>query len=186
MTAKASTTRRRSAIYDFTLALTGADKITTDLENALYEHGCDDATLSQSHQRLWLDVTREACSFEEAVLAAVQDVRRVGAAIGLPLDVVAIDVCPLITQAGMARRLGCSRQYVGQLVAAGRKGRAFPAAECHLQEGMPLWRWALVASWLAEEGMLKQQVADEALSAERLNDSLRQTRETPDQLRRPA
>lgn len=186
MTAKASTTHRRSEIYEFTLALTGANNLTADLENALYEHGCDDATLSQSHQRLWLDVTRKASSFEGAVLAAVEDVRRAGAAIGLPLDVAVVDVCPLITQAGMARRLGCSRQYVGQLVAAGRKNRAFPPAECHLQDGMPLWRWSLVARWLVDEGMLEQQVADEAVTAERLNESLRQTRELSGHLRRPA
>ena len=158
--------------HEFTLVLRGADQITRELEEALFEHGCDDATLSCSHQRLWLDVVREAATLEEAVATAIRDVRRAGAAMGVPLDVERLDACPFITQAGIARRLGCSRQYLGQLVVKGRKGRRFPAAACHLHEGNPVWQLVTVARWLADLGMVAPQMAEEAVVIDRLNAAL--------------
>lgn len=169
-------TTQHTRPHAFTLVLSGADDITTALEDALFESGCDDATLSFSHGRLWLDFDREAATLEEAVRQAIAEVRRAGVAAGIGLDVHGVDASGLITQAGIARRLDCSRQNVGQLVSKGRGGRPFPAAECHLQEGMPLWRWATVARWLADEGVVAPHVADDADAIERVNESLRAER----------
>jgi hypothetical protein len=64
--------------HDFTLILSGPAELTTELEDALFAAGCDDATLSVRGGRVYLDFTRSAASREDAVRSAVRDVRGAG------------------------------------------------------------------------------------------------------------
>lgn len=61
--------------FDFKIAVTGITELTEEVENALFEAGCDDATISWVHDHAWLQFTREANSFEEAVQTAFDDIR---------------------------------------------------------------------------------------------------------------
>jgi hypothetical protein len=72
--------------WEFTLELTGTEDPTTELADALFRAGCDDATLSKSGGKLRLDFDREAESLEEAVTTATNDVRKAGEMLGVPLE----------------------------------------------------------------------------------------------------
>lgn len=69
--------------FDFALTLTGVHDLTSTVEDALFEAGCDDATLSIQHGNFTMDFCREAASLKEAIFSAIQDVRKanIGAAV---------------------------------------------------------------------------------------------------------
>jgi hypothetical protein len=58
--------------FEFTLVLAGKRQLSDDLEDAIFEAGCDDATLSLRNAIAYLDFDREANSFKEAVISAIQ------------------------------------------------------------------------------------------------------------------
>lgn len=70
--------------YEFIVLLSNSAELTAPVEDALFEAGCDDATLSVRSGRLWLTFARTAASLEEAIASALRDVRTAG------LNVVAI------------------------------------------------------------------------------------------------
>src|SRR6266446_4112776 len=61
---------------DFTLVLTGINEISPEAENALFEAGCDDATLSSRCGGVYLTFSRTAGTLKDAILSAIQDVRK--------------------------------------------------------------------------------------------------------------
>lgn len=62
--------------YDFRLILSGVTALNDDVENAIYEAGCDDATLSLCDGLCRLDFTRDAATLKEAILSAIADVQK--------------------------------------------------------------------------------------------------------------
>lgn len=72
--------------FNFELVGVGVDDPTAELADALFRAGCDDATLSKSEGKLWLDFDREAESLEEAKTTAMNDVRKAGEMLGVPLE----------------------------------------------------------------------------------------------------
>ena len=92
--------------HDFALVLSGMTELTPEVQDALFEAGCDDATISVRAGRVYLTFSRNSRSLKDAILTAIQDVKnaRVGA------DVLRVDVCNLVTQADIARKIGRSRQ----------------------------------------------------------------------------
>lgn len=72
----------------FTLIVEGADLRSGPVVDALFEAGCDDATISSTDETHHIDFDREAASFGEALLSAVRDVGKVdGLRITQVLDV---------------------------------------------------------------------------------------------------
>lgn len=63
--------------YNFTLVL-AATELTTELEDALFEAGCDDACLSQTGGVMYLEFDRVGQSRDEAIAAALANVRTAG------------------------------------------------------------------------------------------------------------
>lgn len=64
--------------HAFALIVEGVEKIDQRVTDALFEAGCDDATLSMRGGVLYLEFAREASSLEDAVLSAIRDVLRSG------------------------------------------------------------------------------------------------------------
>lgn len=62
------------ALFSFTLAIEGADILTDDAIDALYEAGCDDATFGFSDGVQTGEFDREARDFAEAVASAIKAV----------------------------------------------------------------------------------------------------------------
>jgi hypothetical protein len=138
--------------HDFALILTGISKLSPDVENALFESGCDDATISVRSGRVFLTFSRNAPSLGKAILSAIRDVTN--AEIGA--QVLRVDDCNLVTQAEIARRIGRTRQLVNQYISGVRGPGGFPAPTCEINEGALLWRWCEVASWLRQNMMIKE------------------------------
>lgn len=63
--------------HHFVLVL-DADEITADLEDRLYEAGCDDALLGVHSGEVYLDFSRAAPSYSQAVSSAVLDAQSAG------------------------------------------------------------------------------------------------------------
>jgi hypothetical protein len=162
----------RPRAYEFVLVLTGPSEPTTEMEDALFEAGCDDATLSFRGGRPYLAFTRTAPSFLDAVLSAIRDVRKadVGA------DVLRVDVGDdaggLVTQSDIARAIHRSRQLVHQYVKGSRGPGGFPPPACRPEDGGPLWLWHEVARWLWENDMLPEEALREAEGVEIINNAL--------------
>lgn len=126
--------------YDFTLVFDGElDEAAVD---ALFEAGCDDATVGQVDGVGYGDFTREAPSFGEALRSAIEQVESVPG-----LTVTRVEPDDLVTLSEIAQRLGRSRESV-RLLAAGERGPGdFPPPVSHLKARSRLWRWSEVAAW---------------------------------------
>jgi hypothetical protein len=64
--------------HAFTVSVAGVD-LSGPYEDALYEAGCDDATIVVRDGTLHLDFERPGASFSDAVGSAMHDVERAGA-----------------------------------------------------------------------------------------------------------
>ena len=64
-------------IHHFTLIVDGSDLQDEPLIDALFEAGCDDATVGRTDGVQYIDFDREAESLGEAINSAVRDVEQV-------------------------------------------------------------------------------------------------------------
>jgi hypothetical protein len=76
--------------HEFSLLYTGVDDLTDELSDALFEAGCDDATIGIQNGFFFADFHRQAATFREALISAIEDVERSGQPLRLvrvePLD----------------------------------------------------------------------------------------------------
>ena len=151
--------------HDFALVLSGVTELTQEVQDALFEAGCDDATISVRAGRVYITFSRNGRSAKNAILTAIQNVKnaRVGA------DVLRVDVCNLVTQADIARKIGRSRQLVHQYITGIRGPGSFPPPVCNITDGVPLWYWCEVAYWLRQNDMISHNVATEAQEVALIN-----------------
>jgi hypothetical protein len=114
--------------------------------DALYEAGCDDATLGVGRPgMLALDFARQAASAEEAITSAIHDVRR--ATHGAQLVEVAPD---LVNLTDIADHLGVTKQNIRKY-AAGEARRVKAAFPPPVTSGAPsLWHLYDVLTWFAK------------------------------------
>ena len=69
-------------VHHFTLIVEGIDLQAEPTIDALFEAGCDDATVGRVDGVQYIDFDREAESLGEAIISAVRDVEKVdGAAV---------------------------------------------------------------------------------------------------------
>jgi len=151
--------------HEFVLVLCDIPELTTEAEDALFEAGCDDATISVRSGRVFLTFSRTARSLKDAVLSAIQDVKK--ASIGV--DVLRVDECNLVSQADIARRIGRTRQLVHQFITGARGPGSFPAPACEITDGAPLWYWCEVAYWLWQNNMIKENALRDAREIAAIN-----------------
>lgn len=162
MTPKSENSQRE---FDFTLILTGITPETPGVEDALFAAGCDDATLAFRMNRPVLSFSRTAGSLKEAIFSAIADVRKSS----VPMDVLRVDHCNLVTQADIARRTDRTRQSI-QLYMSGQRGPGgFPGPACELSDGAWLWNWCEVAQWLWANDFIKEQDLQDAKDVDAIN-----------------
>lgn len=130
--------------YNFGLILSGVDGSTKDLEDALFEAGCDDALLHFRYNTVYMDFDRQANCLAEAIVSAIQAVEAAG--IGAIVSTVRPEA--LVTISDIAMRTGLTRQAIENYT-AGRRGRKnFPLPVSKIDSRSALWRWIEVAEWL--------------------------------------
>jgi hypothetical protein len=165
--------------HDFTLVLTGVSNLTPGDEDALFESGCDDGTISIRSGRVFITFSRQAPSMRQAILSAIDNVRKAG----IGADVLRVDYCSLVTQSDIARNMDRSRQLVHQYITGERGPGGFPPPARGLADDTPLWYWCEVAHWLCENNMVKEQVLRDAEDVATINNVLELQRskiENPD------
>jgi hypothetical protein len=158
----------RKTEFDFTLILTGITPETAGVEDRLFAAGCDDATLAFRCGRPVLTFSRKAASAMDAIVTAIEDVRKSG----IGADVLRVDNCNLVTLSEIARRIDRQRQVVHQYMRGQRGPGGFPAPMCELGPSHWLWRWCDVAYWLWENDMLKKDSLNESREVEIINSIL--------------
>jgi hypothetical protein len=129
--------------YTFTLEMSGASVQNREIEDALFEAGCDDATLVSQNGVLFLDFDREAESLTAAITSAIAAVER------SPVGLRVVRVLPddFVSISEIARRVKRTRQSVQQLAAGTRGPGDFPPPVSHIKGYSPLWRWSDVLKW---------------------------------------
>ncbi len=141
--------------YQFTL-VTSADLDDEAVVDALFEAGCDDATLGSVDGVGYADFVREGDSFGEAVRSAIQQVESVPG-----LKVSRVEPDDLVTMSEIAERMGRTRESVRLLIRGDRGPGGFPPPVSHLKSRSRYWRWSDVAAWASriESGALESQQA---------------------------
>jgi hypothetical protein len=146
--------KKERVYYEFTLVLSGISELTPEVEDAVFAAGCDDAMLGMRDGVPFLDFSREAASYQDAVLSAIKDVEKAN----IGANVVRVEPDDLVTASEIARRLNRSRESVRQLVSGLRGPGNFPQPIAGLKARSPIWRWIDVYQWVAgHEGEVRQQ-----------------------------
>lgn len=127
--------------HEFTLIVAG-DLTDEAVVDALYEAGCDDATVGVIDGVGIVSFIRESSSLTDAVTSAIADVESVPG-----LRVRRVEPDDVVTMAEIAERLDRSRESVRLLIAGERGPGTFPPPVSHARTRMRLWRWSEVADW---------------------------------------
>lgn len=162
--------------YDFALIVGGVPALSQHVEDALFNAGCDDATLSIQYGQLFMEFSRSAASIKDAILSAIRDVQKSG----IPARVLRVDDCNLVTAAEIARRIDRSRQLVHQYISGTRGPGGFPPPCCHIADHSPLWAWCAVSFWLVQNNLLRSEESRNALVVDAINKAL-ETKSQPQQ-----
>lgn len=152
--------------FDFTLVLSDLSAEDASAEDKLFEASCSDATLSFRSGRPFLTFSRRSESLKDAILGAIGNVREAG------FDVLRVDICDLVSQADIARRIGRSRQSVSQYIIGQRGPGGFPPPACNITDDHPLWYWCEVAHWLYDNDMIREEDLHEAVDVAVINVAL--------------
>ncbi len=150
--------------YNFALVLSGISEPESQIEDALYEAGCDDAILSFRSGIAYLEFDREAQGLKEAIVSAVRDLERANG----NLKVVRVEPGDLVNASEIARRVQRTREYI-RLLTQGKRGEGnFPAPQSGITGKTLVWSWAEVARWMFEH----EKIPDESLllTAETIRD----------------
>ena len=158
--------------FDFALSLTGVLELNRQVEDALFEAGCGDATLTWVYGGLFMEFSRTAPTFADAIMSAIRDVRKAN----IGADVLMIDECNMVTQSEIARRSEHKRQYINQLINGTRGPGGFPPPHCHLTDTVQLWAWCEVSHWMYENNMLRRSVYENFLTIDAINHALEANR----------
>jgi hypothetical protein len=135
-------------VHSFSLVLQGANVLSPEIADALYEAGCDDALVGSRDGVLFAEFDREAPSPAEAIISAIRQIESAG----VGLTVVRVEPDELVSSAEIATRVGLNRETI-RLYATGRRGPGtFPPPVARLRSRSPLYRWTDVAPWLAHHG----------------------------------
>ena len=134
--------------YGFTLIVEGTDFLDDDTVDAVFEAGCDDATVGVSNGIPCADFDREAPSIEEAALSAIADIESVDG-----IEVVRIADAGLLSIAEIAARTGRTRESVRLLVEGKRGPGGFPPPVTDPTRRHRLYYWPEVARWFESTGV---------------------------------
>ena len=174
---KKNQSKSTTQTYSFSLVLGGAAHASTEIEDSLYQAGCDDALLGSRDGVLFLDFERNSTSLLEAVLSAVSDVHRANNG----LSVSRVEPDDLVSAAEMARRLHRSRESIRLLIHGERGPGEFPPPIANLTRKSPIWRWSDVAVWFeAKIGGLQRSIVAEATELAAVNAALELQRTVTD------
>ncbi len=164
-------------LYEFTLVLKGVEELSEDLENNLFESGCDDAILYFRDRIAYLNFHREAISLEEAIFTAIREVESIS---DPEVKVAGVEPGDFVTGAEIARRLKRSKESVRLLISGERGSGNFPVPVAGVTSSTKIWRWSEVSKWFHEtKGEENKEEVKAAYTIREFNESLA-VRESPE------
>ncbi|WP_410471805.1 helix-turn-helix transcriptional regulator [Faucicola mancuniensis] len=132
--------------YHFTIVI--RDNQLDEIEDKLFEAGCDDALLCYYNDVPYLEFDREADNAEQAIKTAIQDIHLAG------FYDLAVQESGFSTLAEMANKIGVSRMTMTNYAKNKRGKTDFPKPMYGITSASALYRWQDVANWLYKEGKL--------------------------------
>lgn len=138
-------------LYNFTLTVSGITQDTEGHQDALYDAGCDDASLSYYGNAVYLEFVREAPSLKYAIASAIRDIEHAG--VGARVE--SVD-STLVGLNDIAKLADLSRQAIALLKDGARGKGDFPGPVQRITGKCPLWEWAEVAQWLENCGRIAE------------------------------
>lgn len=136
--------------YHFTVVIRDARYELDDLEDRLFEAGCDDALVCSYNGTVYLEFDRESETAEQAVKSALSDIRSAG------FKELVVEENGYASLAEMAERAGLSRQAFSLYAKNQRGDGNFPTPVYGLASKTALYSWPEVATWLYRQGKLSQ------------------------------
>ena len=127
--------------FQFILVLKNVPENIDNLEDRLFEAGCDDALVNFRNGAIYLDFDREASCLEEAVVSAIKNIQSIN------VEVASVAPDNLVTESEIAKRLQVARQTVSLWIKRKRR-ESFPHPVMRLAEKSPLWKWNEITEWL--------------------------------------
>ncbi|WP_340150004.1 hypothetical protein [uncultured Sneathiella sp.] len=142
-------------MFEFAIVAFGQSIEDDEFLNAVFEAGCDDATLSFQKGVIVAEFAREAESFAKAIASACHQLRQTG------VKIERIEPDYLVSLSEIAERSNLSRQRIS-LYAKGERLEEFPHPTVKFTSNHPLWDWYQVAEWLYRNNNLAKEVVVEA------------------------
>lgn len=147
-------------LYEFTIILSpGARPSQPDLEDRLFESGCDDALVCAYGNTVYLQFSREAKNARAAIVSAILDIRHAG------FEPQVIEESGVASVSEMAARAGLTRAAINNYLKGVRGGDSFPSPRYGLTTKSPQFSWPEVAKWLYRHKRLPRNTAAVALVA---------------------
>ena len=163
--------------FHFSLVLKNVDANTKNLEDILYEAGCDDALINYRNNTVYLDFDRESTSLEEAVISAIKSIQSIN------IQISSVSPENLVTESEIAKRLEMPRQTISLWI-KGERRASFPHPIMHVNERSPLWSWVEVTTWLFENKIItSNKTSEDALFFANINAALEENKENVTRLR---
>ena len=157
-------------LYEFVLTFrfTPADAAPEAFLDALFEAGCDDATVGTGRPgMIGIQFAREALSAEEAMASAIAGVRK-----AIP-GAVLVEAGPdLVNLTDVAQLVGCTKQNIRKYASGeARRTGEVPFPVPVVTSATSLWHFAEVAAWLRRHaGMqVSESVTEVAKAAAKVN-----------------
>ncbi len=160
---------KKDVIHNFVLVLSGISEPVDAIEDALFEAGCDDSTLSSRNGIVYLEFDRSAENLQAAILSAILNVEKTE----VEVKVIRVEPGDFVNAAEIARRLEYTREYIRLLIQGKRGEGGFPAPCSGILSKTLVWSWVEVVGWLFEHKKLTDEyVVQKAETIRDINDAL--------------
>lgn len=154
----------RTREHSFTLELSSPRPFDGEIADALFESGCEDATVGEREGLMFATFDRAAPSIAQAVLSAIENVESAGVGI----KVLRVQPEELVNATAIAERVGRTRESIRTLAAGLRGPGGFPSP-AEVVGAQRFWRWPDVASWFAAYTKVEQPDMESAIVIAMIN-----------------
>lgn len=133
--------------YHFTIIVRDANAFDEELDDVLFEVGCDDALVCRVDDVVYLEFDRVSDTAKNAIMTAFDNLNQAGF-----YDLI-LQEKGVTSLAEMAKRLGVSRSAMSNYAKNKRGQGNFPKPVAILS-GSNLYAWQEVADWLYQQNKL--------------------------------
>lgn len=158
--------------HDFALVAISLKELDADcvcdLANQLFEVGVEDCTVGSSGKNIILEFDREADSYQDAVLSAIQEVKTIRG-----IEIKSLDAGQFVGLSDAAEMSNLTRAALSSFSKGTRGDGSFPTPYLRVSSKSPLYDWGEIADWLEVRGYIECGIADNARFTAQINMALK-------------